>query len=373
MNSNYIAQRRLISQHIGGTLLQTPAAVVSHMGAMQAQDFNMVKWAIGARLPGSTEEIIEKSFNAGAMIRTHLMRPTWHLVVPEDVSWLLELTAPRIKSAAKSRHRSLEIDDKLVARSYKLIERALEGNKHLTRDELTNVLENSGIKARNQRLYHLMFCAELDGVVCSGEIRNKEQTYALLRERVPEIKKVDRDEALALLARKYFTSHSPASVSDFAWWSGLSLGDCRRAIELIRPDFISDKAGEITYWFPHSASSVFNSKESVHLLPAFDEYIIAYRDRSASLVFEHHKKAVSNNGIFRPVIVINGLVKGIWKRTIKKDVAVLEMSLFHPLNKKEMRGIEKAGKRYGEYLDHPVGVVAYHPDGVVGTIENYNL
>ena len=220
------AQRRLISQHIGGTELKTPAALVSHMGAMQAQDFNMVKWAIGARLPGVSEEQIEKSFNSGEMIRTHLMRPTWHLIVPEDVSWLLELTAPRIKSAARSRHKQLEIDDKLVAKSNTLIEKALEGNKHMTRDELMDVLENAGIKARNQRSYHLMFCAELDGIVCSGEIRNKEQTYALLRERVPEIKKIDRDEALARLARKYFTSHCPASAQDFAWWSGLSLGDC---------------------------------------------------------------------------------------------------------------------------------------------------
>jgi hypothetical protein len=358
MNSGKIdiAQWRLISQHIGGTELKTPAAVVSHMGAMQAQDFNMLKWAIGTRLPGVSEEQIEKSFNSGEMIRTHLMRPTWHLIVPEDASWLLELTAPRIKSAARSRHKQLEIDDKLVAKSNMLIEKALQGNNHMTRDELMDVLENAGIKARNQRSSHLMFCAELDGIVCSGEIRNKEQTYALLRERVPEIKKIDHDEALALLARKYFTSHGPASVQDFAWWSGLSLGDCRRAIELIKPGFISEKAGNISYWFPDSAS-VSGYADTVHLLPAFDEYIIAYRDRSASLVFEHQKKAVSDNGIFRPIVVINGLVKGVWKRTIKKDTVVIELSLFHPVNKKEMKGIEKAGERYGEFLGKTCQVV----------------
>ena len=270
INTNF-AQRRLISQHIGGTELNTPAAVVSHMGAMQAQDFNMVKWALGARLPGVSEERIEKSFNSGEMIRTHLMRPTWHLIVPEDISWLLELTAPRIKSGVGSRHKMLEIDNKLVAKSNKLIEKALEGNKHMTRDELMDVLEDAGIKARHQRASHLMFCAELDGVVCSGEIRNKEQTYALLRERVPEIKRIGRDEALARLARKYFTSHGPASVQDFAWWSGLSLGDCRHAIELIKSDFISEKAGEITYWWPDATESVSRFADTVHLLPAFDE------------------------------------------------------------------------------------------------------
>jgi hypothetical protein len=142
----------------------------------------------------------------------------------------------------------------------------------------------------------------------------------------------------------------PASISDFAWWSGLSLGDCRHAIELIRSGFISEKAGDITYWFPNSATAVSGYPETVHLLPAFDEYIIAYRERSASLVIEHHKKAVSDNGIFRPIIVINGLVKGVWKRTIKKDIVIIELSLFHPVNKKEMRGIEKAGERYGEFL-----------------------
>jgi hypothetical protein len=350
------AQTRLISQHIGGTELKTPAAVVSHMGAMQAQDFNMVKWAIGARLPGVSEVQIEKSFNSGEMIRTHLMRPTWHLIVPEDISWLLELSGQRIKSASRSRHKMLEIDDKLVAKSNRLIEKALEGNKHTTRDELMDVLGNAGIMAKNQRLSHLMFCAELDGIVCSGEIRNKEQTYALLRERVPGIKKIDRDEALARLARKYFTSHCPASVLDFAWWSGLSLGDSRRAIELNKSDFISEKAGDITYWLPESIAAVSRHADTVHLLPAFDEFIIAYRDRSASLVFEHHKKAVSDNGIFRPVIVINGRVKGVWKRTIIKDTAVIGLSLFHPVNRKEMQGIEKAGERYGKFLGKKINL-----------------
>jgi hypothetical protein len=351
-----IAQSRLISQHIGGTELKTPAAVVSHMGAMQAQDFNMVKWAIGTRLPGVSEEQVEKSFNSGELIRTHLMRPTWHLIVPEDISWMLELTAPRIRSGARSRHKQLEIDDKLVVKSNTLIEKALNGNKHMTRDELMNVLENAGIKARNQRSSHLMFCAELDGIVCSGEIRNNEQTYALLRERVPELKRIDHDEALTRLARKYFTSHGPASVQDFKWWSGLSPGDCRRAIELIKSGFISDKSGEITYWFPDSTASVSWSAETVHLLPAFDEYIIAYKDRSASLVYEHHKKAVSNNGVFRPVVVINGLVKGIWKRTLKKDTALIQLSLFHRVNKKEMKGIEMAAERYGEFLRKKIAV-----------------
>ncbi len=345
-----VAQWRLISQHVGGTELKTPAAVVSHMGAMQAQDFNMVKWAIGARLPGISEQKIEESFNSGEVIRTHLLRPTWHLVVPDDVSWLIELTAPRIKAVAKSRHTQLGIDNKLVATSNAAIEKALQGNRHLTREELMVELEGAGIKARNERLSHLMFCAELDGIVCSGEIRNKKQTYALLKERVPEIKKIDRDEALERLARKYFKSHYPASAPDFAWWSGLTLGDARRAIEMIRPGFNSEKIGEITYWFPDSAIPLPAYKETVHLLPAFDEFIIAYTDRSASIVVEHHSKAVSTNGIFRPVVVINGLVKGIWKRTVKKDTVLIDLTLFHPVNKKEMRGIEKAAEKYGEYL-----------------------
>jgi len=350
MDSTFIAQRRLISQHIGGIGLNTPAALVSHMGAMQGQDFNMVKWAIGARLRGVLEEQVEKSFNAGEIVRTHLMRPTWHIIVPEDISWLLELTAPRIRSAARSRHKQLEIDDKLVARSNALIEKALQGNKHMTRDELMDVLEEAGIKARNQRASHLMICAELDGIVCSGEIRNREQTYALLHERIPAIKRIDREEALYRLASKYFTSHGPASVADFSWWSGLSLGVSRHAVELIKSGFISDRYGDITYWFRDSAEPVTRYPDTVYLLPAFDEFIIAYRDRSASLVIEHHNKAVSDNGVFRPIIVINGRVKGIWKRTIQKDTAVIELTLFHPVNKKEMKQIEMAGQRYGHFL-----------------------
>jgi hypothetical protein len=347
--SNY-GKIRLISQHIGGGKFKSPAALVSHMGAMQAQDFNMVKWAMGARLPGVSEKQIEKSFNSGELIRTHLMRPTWHLIVPEDVNWLLELTAPRIKSSFRSRHKQLEIDDKLIKKTNSLIEKALTGNKHMTRDELMGVLERAGINARKERSTHLMFCAELDGIVCSGEIRNKEQTYALLRERVPEIKKIGQEEALERLARKYFTSHCPASAADFAWWSGLSLGTARRAIDMIKSDFVSEKAGDITYWVTDSFPAGLPDTNTIHLLPAFDEYIIAYRDRSASLVFEHHRKAVSDNGVFRPIVVINGIVRGVWKRAIRKDTVLIELSLFHPVNKKELKGIEKAAERYGEYL-----------------------
>jgi hypothetical protein len=344
-----IARMRLASQQIGGHACKTAEELVSRMGAMQAQDFNMVKWAIGVRLPGVSESTIEHAFNSGKIIRMHLLRPTWHLVPPGDIQGLLELTANRIKAAAASRHRQLELDEHLIMLSNATIEKALAGGKHLTRGELMSELEKVNIKAVNSRATHLMFCAELDGVVCSGRMRGGQQTYALLSERVPRVKSIGRDEALARLAGKYFTSHCPASAQDFAWWSGLPLGDARKAIDMIKGGFISGKIGDLTYWFPNSLPEKA-AGDPVSLLPAFDEYIISYRDRSASLVFEHHKKAVSDNGVFRPIVVVNGLVKGIWKKTVKGNQVVVDVSLFQSVNKKNAAAIQEAVECYGKFL-----------------------
>jgi hypothetical protein len=310
----------------------------------------MSKWAVGLRLPHFTEVEIEAAFNRGEILRTHLMRPTWHLVSADDIYWMLELTAPQIKSQSKSRNRDLGLTDDVLRASRKVLENTLHGNQALTRDELSNQFNRAGISTDENRLSHILMEAEIDGLICSGPIRDKKQTYMLLEERVSEKKNLPKEEALALLAQKYFTSHGPATLADFIWWSGLPVAAARKALEVIKPEFISAIIDSETYWFCDIVSPIVPLSGSAYLLPAFDEYLIAYRNRSAAIAADHHKKAISENGIFRPVMVVNGKISGLWKRTIKKEMVLIELDHFRPHNKTEKSLIAKAGELYGHYL-----------------------
>lgn len=351
MNLTNIATIRLISQQIATTKFKAVKDVVDWMGAMQAQDYAMAKWAIGARLPNSTDQDIETAINHGEIIRTHLLRPTWHFASAENIVWMLVLTVPQIKVSLKSRNRELGLSETIFAKSNTIIEKALAGGKHLTRQELITELEKAHIATEDNRASHLMLQAELDGIVCSGAVKGGKQTYALLEERVPKTKPLTREEALAKLAQKYFTSHGPASLQDFVWWSGLSVSDARRALEMVKSDFISETIDSRTYWFSPFVPALKPDKEAAYLLPAFDEFIISYKDRRAALPFEDHNKAVSDNGIFRPVIVVNGKIIGTWKRTIKKDRVIIETQLFEQPDKATRSLVEEASIRYGHFLE----------------------
>lgn len=351
MSLTDIAHMRLISQQIAETKFKTIKELVGWMGAMQAQDYAMVKWAIGVRLPNPTDQAVETAINNGEIIRTHLLRPTWHLVSAADIYWLLELTAPQIKASLKSRHKELGLSETIIMKSNSVIEKALSGGKHLTREALRAELGKVEIATDDNRLSHLLLRAELDGLVCSGVIKAGKQTYTLLAERVPKTKPLTKEEALANLAKKYFTSHGPATLQDFVWWSGLPVSEARHALEMVKLDFVSETIASQTYWLTNFFSFSMTDKELVYLLPAFDEFIISYKDRSASLPFENHTKTVSNNGIFRPVIVVNGQVTGIWKRTIRKDKVIVETEMFKQPGKTTMDLIEQAAIQFGHFLE----------------------
>ena len=349
MNLQDISTLRLLNQQIASTNLKTVNELVGWMGAMQAQDYNQAKWAIGARLPHLSEEQIESAFNHGEIIRTHLMRPTWHFVSPDDIYWLLELTAKQIKSTTKSRHRDLGLTESELKKSKEVLIKSLEGNRALTREELSDQLNSVGINTFEQRLPHILMDAEIDAIICNGAMQGKKQTYALLEERVPVKKLLSKDEALALLAKKYFTCHGPATLPDFVWWSGLPVTDARKALEMNKSILISETIEAETYWFADSFSRAASLPDSVYLLPAFDEYLISYKNRSAAITLGNHTKAISNNGIFRPVIVVNGQISGLWKRTIKKDTVLIELDHFRPHSKKEIGLIEKAAESFGHF------------------------
>lgn len=354
-----IGNLRLINQHIRGERFKTVKEIVGHMGAMQAQDYRMAKWAVGVRLPGSTGEDIEAAIDSGEIIRTHVLRPTWHFVSSDDIYWMLKLTAPRIKTSMRSRQKQLELTDVLMIKSNKIIKKALINHRQLTREALIAELNAAGIATDNSRASHLLLRAELDGILCSGASKEGKPTYALLAGRVPETKHLNKDEALARLAQKYFTSHGPATLQDFVWWSGLSITDARYALEMVKSEFISEEIHSQIYWLDHSSPILKNREESVYLLPAFDEFIISYKDRSVVLPFENHKKAVSNNGIFRPVVVVNGQVTGIWRRILKKDRVIVGIGSFRPPDKRIKDLMEEQSMAFGQFINKKVEM-AFH-------------
>jgi hypothetical protein len=343
-----IAHSRLLNQRIIDTNLQSPKAVVAHLGAMQAQDYAMAKWAIGLRLPSSNDALIENALNNGEIVRTHVLRPTWHFVAAEDVRWLLKLTAPHIHLAMNSTNKQMELNAVVFNKSNLIIEKTLTNNKHLTREELMIELGKAGINTQLNRAAHIMMNAELEGIVCNGIMRGKQQTYALMDEKVPKGLVFTREEAIVELTKRYFNSHSPATLQDFQWWSGLPMSDVRKGIEAIKNDFIFEKINNQIYYF-NSNNKAFETTESIHFLPTFDEFMVSYKDRIDSI--EPHLKqiAMTSNGIFKPIIVVNGRVIGIWKRIIKKDKLMIEPQFFNNYTPLEKDIMLKEIKRFGDF------------------------
>ena len=357
MNLTDIAYSRQINQQIEWPRFKAVKELVGWMGAMQAQDYGMAKWAIGVRLPNATEQVIETAINKGEIIRTHILRPTWHFVSADDIYWMLALRAAPIKESLRTRFKQLELTESIFTKSNTIMENQLRGGKHLTREELLPEITKAGIPIDENRASHLLVRAELDGLVCSGAIKGRKQTYALLEERVPKKALPTRKEALAKLAKKYFSSHGPATLPDFVWWSGLSVSDARIALGMVTSDLNSETIDAQTYWYPQTQPLPLTGKEEVHFLPAFDEFIISYADRHAALPMENFSMSVSSNGIFRPVIVVNGQVAGIWKRTIKKDKVLVETTFFQSPDNTTIPLIEKAARQYGQFLETETEII----------------
>lgn len=353
MDLSTIKALRLLNQQLVDPQFNSPKELVAHFGAMQAQDYNMAKWALGARIPGSTDNSIEQAINDASIIRTHILRPTWHFVSADDLRWMMELTAPHIKTAINFYNKQLGLNDAIFKKSNAIIQKALTGGKHLTRVELVSELTKAGIETNDLRASHIMFTAEIDLIVCNGPIRDKKFTYALVDERVPKSKSIKREEALAELAKRYFTSHGPATLADFSWWSGLSVTNAKAALNLIKHTMLSEIVAETTYWFFNTSKIEIDSR-TVNFLPAYDEFLISYKDRSASLNAVFTKEAMTMNGIFKPIIVFNGDVIGIWKRLIKKDKIVVEPVFFKSVSQLQRKKLLSNLNLYGRFLNKSI-------------------
>ncbi len=350
-----IAHQRLRSQRLTGTGFEQTGQVVQWLGAVQSQDYTAAKWAVAQRAKGLTDSAIEQSFADGTILRTHVMRPTWHFVAPGDIRWLLALTAPRVHAANAYQYRRLELDPALIKRSNAILSKALQGGQQSTRAELASALRRAGIASSDLRLVYLIASAELEGIICSGARRGKQFTYALLDERVPAAKTLTRDEALAELTRRYFTSHGPATEDDFRWWSGLTRADVRSGLEMVKGGLGQEALDGKSYWFATSRPLTRNTSQAAYLLPNYDEYVVGYTDRSAIFDSSHADQLDGRrNPLFQHTLVINGQIAGTWKRTLKKEAVVIELNPFARLTKADNQALARAAHRHGKFLERPV-------------------
>lgn len=358
MRTDDIAELRLVSQKLAGQSLRTSQAIVQHFGAMQAQDYAGAKWAIAQRSAGLTTADVEASFSKGDILRLHVLRPTWHFVARDDIRWMSKLTAPGIKKASAYYLRRAGIDEALQKKVNDIIAAALQGGKQLTKIELKSKLQQAGINTVDPlRVTFFILGAEVDGVICSGKVRGKQQTYALTMERAPAAEMLPRDEALAKLAFTYFNSHGPATLKDFVWWSGLSATDAKLGLELAKTRLVRETANEQTYWLSATLAAP-SDYPHVRLLPNYDEYIVAYADRTATLKKSLIKKVDSRDNIlFNHTVVVDGVVRGIWKQTVRKSQTTLDVQLFNTFSAAEKAGLESAVAAYATFAQTPVAHV----------------
>jgi hypothetical protein len=352
---NAIAERRLWNQAIARAGFRRAADVVAWFGAMQAQEFEPAKWALGLRMAeGTVDADIQRAFDQGRILRTHVMRPTWHFVAPADIRWLLELTAPRVQRLMAPYNRRLELDARTLTRAAGVFERALRDRCYLTRIELAARLQRAGMPMAGQRLAHAAMHAELEAVICSGPRREKQFTYALVAERAPNAVRLSRDEALAALGRRFFSSHAPATIRDFVWWSGLGTADARRAVEIIGAG--REEVGSRVYWTAGRVPRGANRAAPVHLLPIYDEYVVAYRDRevvphgSGSSVISSSRGQV----IFQHVLLVDGQIAGTWRVQRQPGVNLVHVIPLRRLTGTERRAVGHAAERYARFVAVPV-------------------
>lgn len=345
-----VVARRLRNQRLVASPFRTVADAVSWFGAVQSQDYGGAKWGVGQRCVGVNDATVDRAFDQGTILRTHVLRPTWHFVVPADIRFMLALTAPRIRAAMAYYDRLCGLDRPTLRRSAAVLEKALRGGRSLTRLELAAALGRSDITAAGQRLGQLMMNAELDGLICSGPRRGKQFTYALLEERVAPARNRSREEALAELSRRYLQSHGPATARDFAWWAGLTIHEAATAFELLGHAATREKTGDLAYWFLSSPRRPVVPDPTAHLLPNYDEYLIAFKDRGSAVP----AALASRRDPFAHHLVVDGRLSGSWRRTVERAHVVVDVATYRRLTNDERRRVMAAGESLGRFLERDV-------------------
>ena len=326
MTSRQVAHLRIANQQMAGTLFTRPAELVQWMNCMQAQDYGMAKWAIGCRLREMSHVSVEQDFNDGKILRTHVLRPTWHFVCPADIRWLLKLSAPRVKAMSRIYHQKLGIGHAILRQSKKIITKALSKHRRLTREELTSILHKERINVSDSRVGHLLMDAELDALICSAGRTGNQFSYQLLDDIVPASGLPGYEESIAELAKRYFFSRGPASVQDFAWWGNLTLAEARKGLDMNKQHLQQVSVNGNDYWVSAKSQVPPPPVRSALLLPTYDEYMVAYKNRDD--VLDPRFSGECSFGL-SPIVVYNGQVAGTWRRTGKKSEMNIEFSHFN--------------------------------------------
>jgi hypothetical protein len=344
-----IVRHRLRNQRLVGTPFRAPSEVVSWHLAMQSQDFSGATWAMGQRLASATQEQVHEAFAQGKILRTHVLRPTWHFVAPADVRWLLALTAPRIMAASASYFRKHGLDAATLGRSRRVLEKRLSGGRSATREELALELSAAHLPAKGEALAYLLMAAELDGVLISGPRREKHHTYALLEERVAAAQALRGDEALAELAWRYLQGHGPALPQDLAWWASITVADAKRGIAANAARLASAEVDGKCYWFVPRSRPAPLPGPVAHLLPNYDEQLIAYRYRGNAVDPALSEKASA--GTFAAhLVLIDGLLVGGWSRELSATRVDVTVSLLRRLKPAEADALRDAARRFASFL-----------------------
>ena len=345
-----ITTRRLAAQQISMHEQDSPAELVRSLGAVQAQDLAGAKWALGLRLPGADEGTIDRALARGDILRTHAMRMTWQFVHPADVRGLVALFSPRLTRRFRRRHGELGLAAATFRRSRRVLERELAGGAHLTRDEIAAALRAAHIRTSEQRLSHLLGFAELEGLLVSGAPRGRKQTFALLDSRVPAPRRPpDPLATVAGLVLRYFRTRGPATLDDFSWWSGLTLAETRPAIEKLGTRLAPEKHADRTLWRVTDAPPVAPPAPAAVLLPPFDEFLVAYRNRGDALASEDASRVNTGGGMLNPCVLLRGRIAGTWRRQLGRRGAAIEVWPFRAFTVGEERAIRSAAKAWAAF------------------------
>jgi hypothetical protein len=338
-----IAALRLHNQHLARPVLDDPAAVARRLVAVQSQEYQGGKWTVGQRTLGATDASLDDAFNAGTILRTHVMRPTWHFVAPDDIRWLQALTGPRVHQLNAGLCRRLELDEAVLNRSRGIIEGMLERGSYRTRKQIAEALLHAGIRTDTLRLAYIVMWMELEGIVCSGPLHGKQHTYALIEERAPQARRLDRDEALAELSLRYFTTRGPATPQDFSWWSGLTVADARRGAQMAAAGLLSETVDGKTYYLPPTTPDP--SPAQSFLLPTYDELLLGYKDRTAAALPDETDAWLFGSSVVSP----EGRVVGTWSREVKPKTVEVDLRPFLSTSEPAVALAKEAAERYAAF------------------------
>ena len=358
MKALEIARRRVLGSRLTGPRFETPEEAVRWHGAMQAQDYGPAKWSIVQRSTGLVDAGLDEALATGSIVRTHVLRPTWHFMARGDVRWLLALSGPRVQHGNGPRYRQLGLDERTLARCEAVIGSALQGGHRLTRNEIAPVLDRTGIDRSGQRMPYILMHCELEAVICSGGLSGKQQTYALLDERVPKGGRFDRDDALVELTRRYLTSHGPATVKDLGWWSGLTIADIRNALDMLGVEVRNETVEGKVFWSVASDDAPPPAVRGAHLLQTYDELVVGFTESRffGDPGVELARAAWRDRTFPSGGILLNGRIGGHWRRTLGPARIRVEVHLYGEPKRGHARAVEAAAQELGRFFGREVAL-----------------